>query len=198
MGRLVCVVEGQGEVAAVPQLCDAIRRYLRAGDWTIDPEPIRQPRSQLVDQSTPSPMRRGHENIKRLVRLAKARPRPATALVVLCDQDDDCPVHWARDVRTAISPTIPIQAVMAVREYETWLVHAQPDAIIDDLNVASVELVRDAKRLMRRILPNYTPTLHQLEQTRRLSIPRLRSRSASFEHLVRALSRIFGVVPPLA
>ena len=39
--RLVCIVEGQGEVAAIPNLCARILNHLGVSDWVVGRDPIR-------------------------------------------------------------------------------------------------------------------------------------------------------------
>lgn len=94
----MCVVEGHGEVKAVPALCYRILRSLDISEWLVDEEPVRQPRSLLVDEGIPSPHRPCLlESVERAVELAVSRP--ADAVIVLCDSDDDCAATWALDFR---------------------------------------------------------------------------------------------------
>jgi hypothetical protein len=80
---------------------------------------------------------------------------------------------------------------MAVREYETWLLwslfRGHPPSGLD------VEIKRGAKEMVRDLLGAYKPTIHQLEQTRRLDIATVWARSNSFDKLMRSLAAIFGV-----
>jgi len=188
MKRLVCIVEGRGEVAAVPQLCVSVFQYLGVADWSVDKAPIRQPRGSLVDERIKSPRRPSRpEGIARAATLAMQRR--ADAALVICDADDDCPATWGPHALGAIPPPLPAAAVMASREYETWLLHDLSDA-------KGVESKRGAKEALRRLVPSYEPTTHQLLLTRKLDVPRVRARSDSFDKLVRDLARLCGVKPP--
>jgi hypothetical protein len=46
MKRLVCAVEGDGEVQAIPNLCARILLAVGATGWVVDKEPIRRNRSR--------------------------------------------------------------------------------------------------------------------------------------------------------
>jgi hypothetical protein len=191
--RLVCAVEGDGEVAAIPNLCARILIELRAEGWRVDEHPIRRPRNRLVDPRSPAPLRRCRaEEIERVIEIALARS--AAALLVICDQDDDCPKTWGPDAAAVIRRRLPGDAVMAVREYESWLLWNQPEEALSAARV-NPDTLRDAKGALGRFVSRYSPTTHQLSETRRLDIGRVRARSRSFDKLVRAVAAITGTAP---
>lgn len=193
--RLVCVVEGKGDVEALPNLCSRVRDYLAAWDWFVDPQPVRQPRGSLVDERAPSPDRLCRaDGAARAVQLALARP--ADAILLTCDSDDDCPAVWGPSARAVVTQVARGEAVMVVREYEGWLLYAFGDAELAELGVTAPERIRGAKEKLRRLVPGYKPTTHQLEITRKLDLGRLRRASDSFDKLVRSLAAIFGVSAP--
>jgi Domain of unknown function (DUF4276) len=193
--RLVCVVEGKGEVEALPNLCARVRDYLKAWDWYVDPQPVRQPRGSLVDERSPSPRRPCRaDEAKRAIRLALLRP--ADGILLTCDADDDCPAVWGPSARAVVTQTAPGDAVMVVREYETWLLYAHDDAALAGVGITDPERIRGAKEKLRRLVQNYKPTTHQLRLTRQIDIDRLRRASDSFDKLVRSLAAIFEVSAP--
>ncbi len=195
MKRLVCIVEGQGEVAAIPSLCARILLYLGAERWIVDPDPIRQPRSRLVDEKARSPRRPCNEDgIRRAI--AMARARPADAVLVLCDADADCAAIWGPDAQKHLVTPVRGAAVMAQREYEAWLLASYTDEQRAAAKVRDPELIRDAKGELRKLIPGYLPTVHQLAVTRKLDISRVRARSDSFDKLVRALGGLCSREPP--
>ena len=184
MKRLVCVVEGRGEVQAVPALCARILRHLEVHHWIVDPNPVRQPRSLLVDEREKSPRRRSREDtLRKAVDLA--RRRPADGVLVLCDADDDCPAAWGPHALGVITSLTAGAAVMTVREYETWLLLNHSDEELTRIGLTEPERKQDAKKALARLVPGYLPTTHQLAQTRTIDIDRLRTRSRSFDKLVR-------------
>ena len=187
--RLVCIVEGHGEVKAMPCLCSRVRDHLKAERWFVDPEPIRLPRSNLVTGTGGAVSADG---IKRAVALARARP--ADAVLVLCDADDDCPKDWGPAASAVIQNIIPGGAVMAMREYEAWLLAS----MLRSTNVGDrrIDTIRGAKEQLARIFPGYKPTLHQLRLTQKMNVSSVRALSDSFDKLVRTLGAIFGCRVP--
>lgn len=195
MKRLVCIVEGKGEIAALPNLCARILLELEAWDWVVDQDPIRQPRSRLVDERVASPRRPVRDDTFHAALELALRSRKPDGLLVLCDSDNDCPVTWGVSASARLGARCRGAAVMIVREYEAWLLHGLRQAA--DLSIAVIEAKRDSKGLLRRFFPGYQPTLHQLQVTRELDIARCRARSDSFDKLVRDLAALTGaVVPP--
>jgi Domain of unknown function (DUF4276) len=195
MKRLVCIVEGEGEVAAIPCLCARILQYLGAEGWIVDRDPIRQPRSKLVDEKVKSPHRPCNgEGVRRAT--AMARARPADAVLVLCDADDDCPAIWGPDAMKHLVEPTRGAGVMAQREYEAWVLLSYTEEQRKAARVRNPEQIRDAKGELRKLIRGYLPTVHQLAATRQLDISRVRARSDSFDKLVRAIASLCGVRPP--
>lgn len=186
--RLTCVVEGKGEVVAVPNLCARVLNHLGRFDWHVDAEPIRHPRDRFVDPAGPTGRRPANAlGIARALAQARARPR-CDAVLVLCDADDDCAATWSRSSGGLAPPNLPTAFVMAVREYEGWLLHTvTPDV--------AHESVRGAKERLARIVPGYTPMTMQLALTRRMDIAKVRTVSRSFDKFVRAID---ALCPPSA
>ncbi|WP_437578531.1 hypothetical protein [Sorangium sp. So ce887] len=197
MRRLVCIVEGKGEVAAIPNLCTRIlRQYLGDIAWIVDQDPIRQPRGKLVDGTRKSPLRLCHaEGVRRAVLLAR-QTRKADAVLVLCDADADCPATWGPDAARVVKELMSGDAVMAVCEYETWLLLNFAEDALRRAGAPMPESIRGAKEVLRRLVPGYLPTTHQLSETRRIDIALVRRRSDSLDKLVRALATISGMPLP--
>lgn len=105
------IVEGHGEVEAVPVLLRRLRD--EAGIYEADVlRPIRQKRSHLIQKSS----------LQRAIQLARLQP-DCSAILIIFDADDDCPkdfapqlMKWANEA----AGSIPCAVVMAVREYEAW------------------------------------------------------------------------------
>jgi len=196
VNRLVCIVEGEGEVAAIPNLCVRIMANLGVQDWVVDPDPIRRKRSALVDARQPKPRRPCREDeVLKAMTLALRRPRPANAVLLLCDEDEDCAATWGPDATRVMNRLGAGAAVMAVPEYESWLLLNRSDAELKAAGVALPLVGRGAKSTMRKIVPDYSPTVHQLAETRRINIAFLRGRSASFDKLVRCIDALCGPIP---
>lgn len=190
MKRLVCVGEGRGEVEALPRLCARILYSLGVSGWYVDERAIRMSRAKLVDESVPSPMRPPNEKgIDASIALAKARR--ANAVLVTCDEDDDCAADWGPAATRRIQRQLPGAAVMAVREFETWILHSRAD-----LSSERVERRRDAKGMLDKAIGGYLPSLQQEQLVRSMDLDRVRAVSDSFDKFVRALAGLCGVTAP--
>src|SRR5436309_14858239 len=112
MVNLACIVEGDGDVDAVPI---AIRRIIQSIDsgLILKIHPLRVPRTKLVKPG----------ELERSIELAARRAGRDGAIFVVLDSDDDCPatlgpelLDRARKVRS----DLPISVVLAKREFEGW------------------------------------------------------------------------------
>lgn len=115
-----CVVEGDGEVAAVPIL---IRRLLGESGLAVTPlvqRPVRVPRSRLV-----KPM-----ELERALELAFLNTGKRGPLVVLLDSDDEAACQLGPSLleraRRCMATRTPVSVCLAVREYESWFIAAAP------------------------------------------------------------------------
>jgi hypothetical protein len=119
-----------------------------------------------------------------------AKAARADALVVLVDSDDDCPAAFGPPAQLRLEPQMPGTAVMAVREFETWLVLTHPEAERARAGIRDAEGKRDGKRMLERLVPGYLPTRDQGELARRVDVEVLRRQSRSFDKLVRDVARL--------
>lgn len=105
------IVEGQGEVAAVPVLLRRLVEKARA--WKIKIEkPIRAPRSHILNE----------ERLRKLVTFA-VRQRRCDAILIMFDGDRDCPAELGMTVHkwaVTVASHIPCEVVIPQREYEAW------------------------------------------------------------------------------
>ncbi len=121
---IVCIVEGRGEVSAVPLLIRRIAQEVGHYDLKV-PSPIRCPKSKIVRQQETI----HYHELERAIKFAALKlPSPEQgAVLILLDADDDCParigpkiVEIAHNVRSDIF----IKVVIAKHEYESWFVAA--------------------------------------------------------------------------
>lgn len=115
--RLACIVEGYGEVEAVPVLVRRIAERLDPAIAVHVPKPIRQPRNKVVKPG----------ELERAVVLAIGTVAAEGAVLILLDSDDDCPAHLGPELlRRAqrVDPRIPMSVVLAKREFEAWFLAA--------------------------------------------------------------------------
>jgi len=147
-----------------------------------------------VDERQPSPKRSPRRDLVELA-IELACREGADGVIVLCDADDDCAAFWGPQASTLVAARCRGGAVMIVREYEAWLLTARLDS--PKHGSALVERIRDAKGVLKKLVPGYKPTTHQLELTRAIDIERLRMHSDSFDKFVRALASIFEKPAPV-
>jgi hypothetical protein len=181
------VVEGHGEVAAVPVL---VRRLIEAGGISTAGlevgRPIRRNRSHLVQEGS----------LREAVRLARLQPG-CRGILILLDADDDCPAElgprlqgWAEQE----AREIPCAVVLAHREYEAWFLasldslRGQRGIRADAAAEAAPEAIRGAKERLARYLEGGAPYFETSDQpalTARFSLAEAHRRSRSFRRLVR-------------
>lgn len=145
MRSVAAIVEGDGEVQAVPIL------LRRLNDWT--------PGDVYVDPMTPIKVRRDRflnrdDEFKKYVLLAVAKCGAGGWVLILLDADDDCPATLGASILQrvqGITPHARVSVVLANREYEAWFIAAS--ASLDGKRgfvrgadaVADPERPRDAK-----------------------------------------------------
>ncbi|HPA92170.1 MAG TPA: DUF4276 family protein [Quisquiliibacterium sp.] len=187
---IVCIVEGDGEVRAMPLL---LRRLAEsAGVYDLDvATPIRVRKDRFI---------RRPDEFSRQLKLAAAKAKGGTVLVVL-DADDDCPVELASDIARraqAIVPHVSLHAVIAQREYEAWLLAAADSlagkrGLTTDLQgPGAPDGVRNAKGWLSERMPSgrYHEVSDQPALTALFDLALARTRSRSFRKLSDTLERI--------
>jgi len=189
--RLVCIVEGHGEVESVPLL---VRRVCKATNL-VEPEirkndVIRRPRSQLIREG----------EIERAIDLAGRRVGSGGAILVLLDADDDLPCELAPKLLTRaqnVRPDCRVAVVLAMREYEGWFLAAArslagkagiPTSASPPPNPQNI---RDAKGLIGAWMGQYRPILQQPRLTALMDLDEARS-APSFDKLWREVNRILA------
>jgi hypothetical protein len=106
------IVEGDGEVAAVPVLLRRFRDLAQAHPLEVN-APIKRHRDEFFEEA----------KVQKAVRLAKKYECDAILLLVDGDNDGDCPATRAPQIlgwAQAEAAGTPCAVVMAYREYEAW------------------------------------------------------------------------------
>lgn len=185
---IASVVEGDGEIQALPKLLHRIAGDL--GIWRIStPRPARVPRTQLVKAS-------GIENA--VLKQAEFVRGHAGGVLVLLDADDDCPASLGPTLLARAQGAchdIPVAVVLPSREYESWFVAAADSlAGIRDFPASMTAPAqpdttpRDAKGWLthqRGKHRPYSPTADQAPLTSAMSLTLARANSPSFDKLCR-------------
>ena len=184
--KLITIVEGYGEVAAVPVLLRRVlHEKLQRYDVGIEP-PIRVPKNKLLKP----------DELERTVNLAARRTSATDGIIVLVDADDDCPAELApaMTIRAAQSrPDRRISVVIAKSEFESWFVAAADSlagyrGLFDGLAApANAERIRDAKGWLSSNMPTgstYRETIDQAAFASRINLDKARQ-CPSFDKFMR-------------
>jgi hypothetical protein len=190
------VVEGEGEVTAVPVV---LRRLAQEtlGHWTARfPQPHRYNRNVLVAPG----------GIERIVGLVAVRTPDADAILVLLDADDDCPATLAPSLLArarAARPDRHLAVVLANREFEAWFLAAAPSlagirGLAPDLKAhPDPENPRGCKEWLthQRIDgQRYRPAADQSALAAAFDLTLARQNSPSFDKFCRDLERLLTAV----
>lgn len=181
------IVEGHGEVKAVPELISRIGLEF-LGEWIQVTQPFR------VDSGK---MRHPHE-LARAIRVQATRVQGRGGVLVLRDGDDsdvDCPVELARALHPGheLVP-VSVEVVIAFHEYEAWFLAAVDSlashpAVRDDAKAPdSPEGKRNAKKELERMMhESYHETRHQVKFSAVMDLKTAERNSRSFRRMVHAV-----------
>ena len=194
------IVEGHGEVAAVPVLLRRLREVAQTYPLEIN-APIRRHRSDFFNEV----------EVRRAVRLA-LRQEDCDAILLLFDGDgdDDCPLNQAPQIlgwAQADAAEKPCFVVMAYREYEAWFL-ASIESLRgcrgirqDAQSHPEPEVPRGAKGQLEDRMEagrSYHETADQPALTASFDMERAYRQCRSFRHLVDVFGRVlqaFQLVP---
>lgn len=186
MISVASIVEGDGEVAALPILLRRLRDEWQPGHRFAEPlPPIRVHRDRFLNRE---------DEFRKQLLLAAAKCGEHGWILVVLDADDDCPVTLAADIHQRAMQHVPhrrLSVVIANREYEAWFIAAARsldgyrgfqcpgDKFID------AERPRDAKGWMRRNMQRgtYSEVLDQPAFTTRIDLQLAFANSRSFRKL---------------
>lgn len=187
--KVISIVEGYGEVTAVPQL---LRKILHEhhGCYELEiPEAMRRSRAELAKA----------DSLVRAVRIARGE-KGCAGILVLFDEDDDCAVALGERLQTTVEDNIsdvPVYIVLAVKEYESWLL-ASMEALkgkggliaTPKLPVGGPESVRDAKGWIKKNMGpglSYSQTVDQAKLTAQLDLRLAHQHARSFRKLWKSM-----------
>jgi len=202
MGVLVPIVEGDGEVDAVPIL---LRRLLAARrSWDLQ---IARPKNA---HGCGNLTKAG--GLEKFVELA-FRERDCAGVLILMDADEeeDCPMLLARSFAERIAmhgARYPVAIVFARREYEAWflasletiagaVIGGRPGLPADLVFAGDIERVRDAKGWLSRHFSGrriYKETEDQASMSERIDLARAAERSRSFRRLCQAVDELLDAI----
>lgn len=189
MPRWVSIVEGDGEVRALPLLLRRIAEWRMPGVYVDVPMPIRVQKDRLLNR---------RDQFVRYLLLAREKAGLDGHVLLLLDADDDCPKDMAAALQSQASLVIPdrkVSVVLANREFEAWFI-ASAQSLVgvrgfapgpEDLH-ADAERPRDAKGWMGSRMPSgYGETTDQPAFAACLDVALAHERSRSFRKLCKEL-----------
>ena len=182
--RIACIVEGHGEVDALPVLLRRIAQIQNPGLYLDIVATLREKKSRLLQPG----------GIERSLSLARQRVGANGAVLVLLDADTNCPAQLGPQLLQRCRSTqgdLAISVVIAKVEFETWLLYAAHSlrgvrglpanfSAPDDL-----ETKRGAKEWFDHFMPKgYSETIDQAALTAQFDLDQARH-SPSFDKLWR-------------
>lgn len=183
--KVVAIVEGHGEVKALPVL------LRRLGEWrspmtpTQVLEPIRVRKDRFLNRD---------DDFNRCLQLAAEKCGDDGWVLVLLDADDDCPAERSAAIMTRAHACIGhrrVSVVLAKREYEAWFIAAarsldgQRGLAIGQSECGEPETPRDAKGWIGRHMDGgtYREIADQPAFSARMDLQQAYDNSRSFRKL---------------
>jgi hypothetical protein len=197
MTCVVPIVEGHGEIDAVPALLHRIRDECRVSAWLQVEPPIRIKSGSLLNDDA---------YFRKHILLAAAKAAQKKDgnrwVLILLDCEDACPAELGPRLlerAQAVRPDVDYLIALAYREYESWFLAAAASlrgecGLPGDLvPPADIDHIRDAKGwLNKRMSETYDPIIHQCKFTRAFDLRQARAASRSFDRLYRKAATLLG------
>ena len=190
--RIVRIVEGQGDVAAVPVLLRRLIAEINPPAAIDIAPPIRQSKGTLLKAG----------GVEAAVQLAVIETGPSGAVLILIDSDGDCPEDHAPVIAersAAVRNDKKISVVLAHHKYEAWFLAAASSLrgvrrlSMDITDHEDPESVSGCKEWLGRWLPEaarYSETADQAALTSAFDMEVARRGSPSFDKLWREVDAI--------
>jgi hypothetical protein len=191
---IISIVEGEGDVAAMPKLLYRIAAELGV-EGLRTPKPFRIPRGRLIAAG----------GIEREVSAAATRSSGFGGVLVLVDADDDCPAELGPallDRARKSRPDKRIAVVLANREFEAWYLAAAPSlagqhGFPDPFpRPDDPERPRDCKGLLTKARAAghpYKETVDQAALASSFDLAMARAHAPSFDKFCRDVAALLGV-----
>ena len=190
--KIGCIVEGHGEVEAVPILIRRVASNLYPELGIDIPHPIRISRDKIVKE----------DQLEGVVELAAQNISSQGAIFILLDSDDDCPAQLGPELlcrALQVRNDLPIAVVLAKHEFEAWFLAAAKSlrgykGLKNDLEPPNnPEEIRDAKGWLKQRRNNrkYRETVDQPGLTARFDFDQARQ-ADSFDKCYRDIVRLLN------
>ncbi|WP_426165958.1 DUF4276 family protein [Pseudoduganella sp. R-34] len=178
------IVEGDGEVEALPVLLRRMAQWLSPGEYINVGRPIRVRRDQFLNKA---------EVFEKQLRLAAGLCLDEGWILILLDADDDCPMELSRIIlqrAAAIVPNHFVSVVLANREYEAWFIASAETLtgcrdFVCPPDIPDAESVRAAKQWISAQVQNgsYREVIGQPAFSAGIDLERAHANSRSFRKL---------------
>lgn len=116
--KVVPIVEGHGEVQAVPVLLRRVAQWRTPGSVAEVVPPIRVRKDRFLNRDA---------EFQRYLQLAATKCGDDGWILILLDADDECPAEIAPEILRRVKACTahrPVSIVLAKREYEAWFIAA--------------------------------------------------------------------------
>lgn len=190
--HIACIVEGHGEIEAVPRVLQRIKNDFDPSLVLVIPPPIRLPEGKMKNVAG---------ELEKRVKLAAAKVNGTGGVLILVDADEDCPAILGPALfqrATKARSDVPISAVVAKWEFEAWFLAAAISLRDQEGFPATMEppdnpeAVQGAKEwLTRQRKRKYIETLDQPALAALFDMQAARQAS-SFDKFYREVLRLLG------
>jgi hypothetical protein len=183
--NVTAIVEGDGEVIALPVLLRRLNEWLTPEVYVDVGYPIRVRRDRFLNKD---------DEFRRYLTLAANKCGDKGWILILFDADDDCPAELGQEILHRAQSTVPhrkISVVLANREYEAWFIAAAESLQgnrgfnYDPVKAVDPERPRDAKGWIEACMANqsYGETTDQPKFSALIDLQLAFDRSRSFRKL---------------
>lgn len=185
MQKIVPIVEGHGEVAALPILLRRLCAWKTPDSYTDVQVPIRVRRDRFLNKDA---------DFRKFLGLASAKAGGSGWILILLDADDDCPAELGARIVDRAREAVPhsrISVVLAKREYEAWFL-ASADSlngkrgfVLNEPVPSDPETPRDGKGWIGRHMPGgkYREVTDQPAFSAEMDLEQASNNSRSFRKL---------------
>ncbi len=194
--RIACIVEGHGDVEAVPIVIRRIAEQMLPPIMVHVTAPLRTPKSKLVKPG----------ELERAVEFAARKISGSGGVLIILDSDDDCPATVGPALLSRASGVrngLLVAVILAKREFESWFIAAAESlGGRAGLPVAlqapdQPETIRGAKEWLTERMSgtrSYSPTLDQPNLAREFDLHAALG-TDSFEKFHREIVRLLLDAP---
>jgi len=185
MISIASIVEGHGEVQALPILLRRLFEWKPSASVVNPLQPIRVHRDRFLNKE---------DEFRKQLLLAAAKSGNDGWILIVLDADDDCPATLGPDIVRRAQKHVAhrkVSVVLASREYEAWFIAAASslDGVrgfgLPPGEAADAEAPRDAKGWMERRMSagTYREVLDQPAFTAKFDLQQAFDNSRSFRKL---------------